>query len=212
MSAIDDAVAAVLAAERSFKNAPDTVPEVVPEVVRGLVRGLVSTRNSTETKALTLLGQGIKPEIVASACGVSISRISQLLSDEQFMAELCELRYGYLQKHNERDDKYDTLEDKLLKQFESMSNTLFDPMKILKAIQVLNAAKRRGASAPEQVVSQSTVVNLLMPMSIIQKFTTNINNQVINAGEQTLQTIQSHTLLDAARKKAESLPVTPVVE
>ena len=154
-----------------------------------------SKHNSTEDRALHLLGSGIAPETVAAACGVSVSRISQLLSDPEFTSKVAELRFQALDKHNQTDAKYDALEDKLL---DSLKDCLpliqMEPLKLLKAIQVINAAKRRGISSPDQITQQSQVVQLIMPNVLVQKFTTNINNQVIQAGDQTLQTIPSSVL------------------
>ena len=59
------------------------------------------------------------PEQTASAVGLSVSRISQLLSDPEFSAQVAELRFNNLQKHNERDSAYDTMEEKLLKKLEN---------------------------------------------------------------------------------------------
>jgi hypothetical protein len=64
---------------------------------------------STETRALALLGQGIEPGIVANSLGVDPSRISQLLSDENFAAQVAELRFENLAKHSMRDNKYDNM-------------------------------------------------------------------------------------------------------
>lgn len=154
-----------------------------------------SKNNSTESRALQLLGSGINPETVAAACGVSVSRISQLLSEPEFTAQVAELRFNNLQKHNATDAKYDEMEDTLLERLKDcLPLIMMDPMKLLKAISVINNAKRRGVSAPEQITAQNTVVQLVMPNIIVQKFTTNINNQVIHAGEQTLETIPSHML------------------
>lgn len=162
-----------------------------------------SVRSATEERALKLLGSGLGPEVVASAVGVSTSRISQLLSDPEFSEQVAELRFTSLQKHNDRDNEYDSLEDKLLKTLKDLLPLMMRPMEVLKAIQVINAAKRRGQSAPEQITHQNQVVNLVMPTFITQKFTTNINNQVIQAGSQTLETIQSGTLLARAKKVEE---------
>lgn len=158
--------------------------------------------NSTEQRALKLLGGGYGPEVAATATGVTVSRISQLLSEPEFAAAVSELRFQNLNRHNERDDTYDTMETKLLAQLEDVLPLMMRPMEILKAIQVINAAKRRGQSAPDTVTQQNTVVNLTMPVLIMQKFTTNINNQVIQAGEQTLETIQSSSMLTAAKNRA----------
>ena len=152
-------------------------------------------RTSTESRALKLLGSGIGPEQVAAACGVSVSRISQLLSDPVFTEEVASLRFEALSKHNDRDGNYDSLEDKLLKLLEDCVPLLgFKPMELLKAISVINAAKRRGQSAPDGILNQQTVVTLLVPTKIVQKFTVNVNNQVISTGSQELLTMQSANL------------------
>jgi hypothetical protein len=68
------------------------------------------------------------------------------------------------------------------------------PLEILKAIQIINSAKRRGSSTPDSILAQKEVVSLVMPTQIIQQFTTNINNQVIQAGTQELITVQSGSM------------------
>lgn len=152
---------------------------------------MTSTTTATESRALSLLGQGLGPEVVAAAIGVSVSRISQLLSDPQFSSQVADLRYKNLSKHNARDNEYDTMEDTLLAKLKDLLPFMMRPMEVLKAIQVINQAKRRGSSAPEAITSQQTVVQLVMPTQILQSFTTNINNQVVKAGDQELVTVQS---------------------
>jgi len=156
---------------------------------------------ATEDRALSLLGSGVQAEQVAAALGVTPARISQLLSDETFANQVASLRYENLQKHNTRDSKYDAMEDTLLEKLEKSVGFMFKPETILKAIQIINNAKRRGQSTPDQVTNQQTIVNLVLPTQITQKFTTNINNQVISAGEQTLNTMQSSNLLALAENK-----------
>jgi hypothetical protein len=169
---------------------------------------MTTTTTSTETRALSLLGQGLGPEVVAAAVGVSVSRISQLLSAPEFSAQVAELRYENLAKHNTRDNAYDAMEDSLLEKLKDCLPYMMRPMEILKAIQIINAAKRRGSSAPEHITSQQTVVQLLMPTQILQNFTTNINNQVIKAGSQDLVTVQSasmNSLLSQMKKGIENV-------
>jgi hypothetical protein len=154
------------------------------------------TTNNTEERALKLLGSGVGPEQTAAALGITPARISQLLSTESFVAKVAELRFQSLSKHNDRDDEYDSIEDKLIDKLKDCIDFMTNPMQILKCIQVINSAKRRGVSTPEQITNQQTVINLTIPSILVQKFTTNINNQVIQTGEQKLVTIQSGTLVD----------------
>lgn len=151
--------------------------------------------SSTEEKAMHLLGTGIAPEQVASALGVTPSRIAQLLAEESFAVKVAALRYESLQSHNKRDGAYDTLEDKLLTKLERSLPLLIKPESILKAIAIVNGAKRRGQSAPQHVTNTQNVVQLIMPQIIAQKFTVNLDNQVIKAGEQELLTMPSGNLL-----------------
>jgi hypothetical protein len=154
--------------------------------------------NTTEEKALSLLGAGINAEQAASALGVTPSRISQLLSNEEFAGKVAELRYQNLTKHNERDASYDSLEDKLREKLEKQLGLIMKPDQIIRALHVVNNLKRRGQSAPDQIVNQQNIVSITIPTQIIQKFTTNVNNQVIATSEQSLETIQSGTLLKQA--------------
>lgn len=153
-----------------------------------------TNNNSTESRALALLGAGVGPEQVASALGCTASRISQLLSEPEFAAAVADLRFANLQKHNVLDSKYDEMEDQLVDRLKDCLSFMHKPAEILRAIQVINGAKRRGISAPEQITHQNQVINLVMPTVIMQKFTTSVTNQVVRVGEQTLETLQSGSL------------------
>lgn len=163
---------------------------------------MANTHNSTvEEMALALLGDGIAQEAVASHLGVTESYISQLVSKDEFAAQLIALRYENLSKHNARDKAYDGIEDELVTKMQESLPLLFRPEAILKAIQVINAAKRRGSSAPASVNQQQTIVKIVMPVRVINRFTTNVMNQVVEAGDQKLVTVQSATLMDQLRKQ-----------
>lgn len=164
---------------------------------------MASTTTTTEDRALALLGSGVSAEATAAALGVDPSRISQLLAQEEFAAQVAELKFKNLQQHNERDNSYDRLEDKLIQKLEKSLPLMLRPGEILKAIQVVNGAKRRGQSSTDQVRGTQTVVNIILPTKITQKFVKNVDNQVIKAGEQELITIPSGTLLDRTENKTE---------
>lgn len=152
-------------------------------------------RTPTELRALELLGTGsLSIEMVAAACGVTPARISQLLSDAEFSEEVSARRFQNLQKHNKRDTNYDDIEDGLIDQFRQVMPMMMRPAEILKGIQVINAAKRRGISSPDTSSAQGTVVTINMPTKVVQHFTTNIHNQVIQAGSQDLITMQSSAI------------------
>ena len=158
----------------------------------------------TESRALKLLGDGIEASTVAASLGISQSRISQLLSDENFAAQVAELRYKNLAKHTERDNQYDEMENTLIERLKDCLPLMHRPMEIIKAIQVINGAKRRGSSTPEAITEKQAVIQLVVPVQIINKFQTNLQGQVVTVGEQNLLTIQSGALEGLAKRKQDA--------
>lgn len=161
------------------------------------------TYSGTKARALELLGDGVASNLVAQTLGVTESYISQLLADELFLKGVVERRYEALAKHNKRDAEYDSLEDTLLARLKETLPMLYDPIRITKVLQVINAAKRRGQSSPESITQQNVVVNLTLPTAVIDRFSVvkNVDNQILEAGSQKLLTIQSGTLMDRVNAK-----------
>ena len=162
----------------------------------------VSTLN--RDRALELLGCGLPQATVAASLGVTEGFISQLLTEPDFARAVGEKKYATQVKNNERDNRYDKIEDQLLDQLEGSICMLLKPMELIKATQVINSLKRRGVSAPDQVVQQQTLVQITLPAVAAPRFVTDINNQVTKAGSQELETIQSHTL--AKQFKMQGVP------
>ncbi len=167
-----------------------------------------SISSSIADRAATLLGTGLKPVVVAASLGCSESYICDLLAQDDFASRVAALRYEALARNNERDGKLDTLEDKLIGKLDESLPLMHRPLEILKALQVVNAAKRRGATSPDVPDERRTVVTLVMPTQVIQQFTTNINNQVIRAGSQELLTIQSSSLASRLKEKQDGISST----
>ena len=155
---------------------------------------------STEDKVLDLLGLGIDPGTVSRTLGISVSRVSQLLSDETFALRVTERRFESLKKHNERDASYDSIEDKLLVRLHDIVEFMTKPQEILNALRIANNAKRRGSSTPESMINKQTVVKLVMPTTIVNKFVTNGHNQVIQAGSQELVTMHANELMQLTKE------------
>lgn len=165
-------------------------------------------------KALTLLGQGHPPVVVASALGVTESRISQLLADSTFAEKVTELRYKQLQKSTAIDDEYNELESKLLEKLRKSLPLISRPRDILAAVTVVNNAKRRGQQAPESSTVTQKTVNLFLPGSVQQRFVSNSHNQVTEIRDestgsaQTLVTASSASLDGFVERKASEKLIT----
>jgi hypothetical protein len=158
-------------------------------------------------KIKELLGNGLSNEVVATAVGVSPSYISQLMSDEVFASEVVTLRTKTLTDATSRDRSIDSLEDKLLHKYGQLvdQGMVYKPTDVLRALQVINAAKRRGTTPQQANTVNQTVVILNIPVKVVNKFKKNISGEVIEVvtpegDQQTLVTMPSATLM---RKLAE---------
>lgn len=164
----------------------------------------ITRYEGAQGRILEMLGNGLSPPVCASALGVSESYISQLLSEESFAQQVTARRFESLQAATTRDKSYDAIEDALIEKMNDLLPMMYKPMEVLRAITVINTAKRRGANAPENTVVNQTIVQLTLPVSITSRFVTNANNQVIEAGEQQLITIPATAL---TKKLEENLNV-----
>jgi hypothetical protein len=176
-----------------------------------------STTTSTRERALSLLGQGIPPSAVASALGVDPSAISQLMSDSDFAEKVTDAKFTTLSKYNEHDSSIDALESKILEKMKDTLPYMTKPLELLKSFQILNSAKRKGSLAPESVTTKQTIVQLILPEITMQRFQSNVHNQVIQVGEQSLLTIPSNRLLALTEAqnvstRIEGLPNTTTTE
>lgn len=172
----------------------------------------ISPFDSNQTKCLELLAAGVTPDQVASALGVSVSLISQYCSEELFASELASRRFHLLQKHNARDDELDSLEDSLILQLKRLAPLAMRPLEAGRLLQIVNAAKRRGISAPAAITESQTVVRLTIPTQIVNKFSVNLNNQVISTDAQELVTIQSGSVLTLADRAKENEKLSQQLE
>lgn len=145
----------------------------------------------------SLLGSGLSNEVVSSAVGCDPSYITQLMSDETFSQEVVILRAAALTANSKRDRKSDGIEDKLLEKLEIAVDMgqIYKPMDILRAAAVVNGMKRRGVPANESLNINNRIVNLTIPIQVIQNFTKNSNGEVISVGDKTLVTMPTQTLL-----------------
>jgi len=154
-----------------------------------------------ELRAIKLLSAGLTPVRVAESLGVDSSRISQLMDSEEFKTRLADEKFQLLSRHNEADEKLNALEDKVRDRLEQTVDMIFDPMKLTRIFQVVNAAKRRGMELAGDSFANSTVVSLTIPQRVVNNFVVNSNNQVIQAGGEDLITIQPHRVQEMINER-----------
>lgn len=168
--------------------------------------------SSTESRALELLATGIDQVQVASALGITESRLSQIISNPEFARELVDARYKNLAKHNETDNLLDQVERKLIRKLDSTVDLVFKPTELARMASIVNGMKRRGASNPESLVRAKPSVKLNIPIAVINRFSMNAAGQVITAEvgseRQDLVTMQSSNLRELMNEHAKhALPM-----
>lgn len=158
--------------------------------------------NLTEERALELLGDsGLAPGIVAKTLGVTPARISQMLADPLFAEEVRRRRIIEIQKYSKRDQKVDRIEDKVLDKLEKALPLMHKTGEILNAVRVLTGIKRHTAVAADTTDDNAAMVQITLPTSAAQSFTVrvDVNNNVVQAGSQSLITAPMSSVVKMAR-------------
>ena len=142
-----------------------------------------------------LLGIGLSGEVVATTVGCDPSYISQLMSDENFKAEIIALRSASLTADSHRDSNIGKLEDRAITKLEEMLEWVTKPGDMLRFFQVLNAAKRRGVGAADNLVINQQIVQLQLPTAPLERLTIDGRGEVVAVGDQDLITMQPAQLV-----------------
>jgi len=156
-----------------------------------------------KAKLLELLGTGISQEAAANTVGCTPGYISQLMAEEEFRAAVINKRIAALTEQTARDKEYNSLEDALLVKLRKSLPLMVKPMEIVRAIQVVNNATRRGAGS-EQVAptAGASLVHLHLPKALAVQFTMNTNKEVVQVEGQVLVTLPSKSLHEMVSKEA----------
>lgn len=168
-------------------------------------------------KIKELLGFGLESGVVATAVGCDISYVSQLLSDVEFGAEVQQLKLINFAGHASRDRKYDALEDSLLEKLEGMIPLIARPMELVRALAIINSAKRRATpdANPSGANGSVTVVNLQLPPALATQIRMNTKNQVLEVNQQSIASLPaagvSKKLEELRARRVEATEVKQVV-
>lgn len=150
--------------------------------------------NSTHAnQVITYLKNGITPIEISRALGITPGAVTQLMQSPAVSTEIAKMQAEQQARSSAIDAKYDAIEEKLLNQLERTVPLLMRPGEIANVLSRINAAKRRGVAhqAPQ---GPAQVLQLNIPIALQSKFVVNAANQVVQAGEQTLVTMQSSNI------------------
>ena len=143
-----------------------------------------------------LLGYITDHTRVAHVAGCEVSYISQLMADPEFAEGVMLARIEQGEKTVGMDRKADELEDLLLDKLKRSIPMMFKPSEILRAYQIVNAAKRRvPLDTGNSGAGSGTVLTLRIPERTALKFKMDSAGEVIEIEGKPLVTMPSVQLL-----------------
>jgi hypothetical protein len=154
-------------------------------------------------KLIDFLAAGVSQRAAAAACGISDSLVSQLLSTPEFQDALALKKADAIAANVAYDARIDQVEDTVLRRVEATAPMITDPMKAMKALQMLSSVRRRNIGA-QLDSTPTTVITLDLPAAAKVAISLSQDKQVIAIDGRSTATLPSRNLgiLLAERKKA----------
>lgn len=152
-------------------------------------------------KAKNLLSGGVEYSLAAKILGCDVSYLSHLMADPEFAAEVTARQVANAGDQVQITRKVTELQLKALEKIERLLPFESDLSEIRQCFKVLNSATLRTPDVNPDAGKDQQVVTLRLPQAIALNFKVDINNEVIQAGEQALVTMPSQMLLQMAMEK-----------
>jgi len=152
-------------------------------------------------KAKNLLSGGVEYSLAAKILGCDVSYLSHLMQDAEFAAEVTARQVAVAGDQVQITQKITKLQLKALEKMEMLLPYESDLAEIRNCFKVLNAATLRTPDVDPDAGKDQQVVALRLPTVVNLNFKVDINNEVIQAGDQVLVTMPSQQVLKMAVEK-----------
>lgn len=152
-------------------------------------------------KAKNLLSGGVEYSLAAKILGCDVSYLSHLMQDAEFAAEVTARQVAVAGDQVQITQKITKLQLKALEKMEMLLPYESDLGEIRNCFKVLNAATLRTPDVDPDAGKDQQVVALRLPTVVNLNFKVDINNEVIQAGDQVLVTMPSQQVLKMAVEK-----------
>lgn len=165
-------------------------------------------------RIIEMLGKGIPATQVASAVGCEDSYISQLLSEENILEQVTQLKAEHFSKYVRQDQLVDDAEALALEKMTNLLQYVTKPTEAARVFAVLNAAKRRTVDTINSAVPLAATVMLDLPEAARVRFTITQDKQVIEIEGRSMTTMPASSIAarleqrTAARLLTTDVPTT----
>lgn len=141
-----------------------------------------------------LAARGTPVGQIARILGVTDGAVSKALAEPKLAELVNDMRFTEEAVVQDQDSKLNRIQAKLVDKLEESIDLIHKPIELISAIEKLAKVPRRSTGeTPVTASNQTTVVQLSLPYAAKQLLLqTNSQNQVVQAGDQTLVTMQSH--------------------
>lgn len=165
--------------------------------------------HSTHSNQLiNLLTRGVTQIEAARAIGITPGAVTQLVQTPEVAAALEKYHAAQVSQSSQIDANYDAIELQLQEQLKKVLPLVMRPGEIANVLTRINSAKRRGV-AHTAAAGPAKVLSLNIPIALQARFVVNSANQVVEAGNQTLVTMQSSNIAKYA--EAQNVRIKPTL-
>ena len=165
---------------------------------------------ASKEKILALASAGLSNEAIAAQCGISPSYVSQVLAEDSIKTKVLEAQLSLLDERTKRDSKYDAIEDLLLEKAKSVVSSLYKPQDVLRALQAINKAERRGATSQQLAEiankKETSIVALELPERILTKVVKSSTKEILAVNGRSLITKDTRLLYQEVLEEKENDP------
>lgn len=162
--------------------------------------------DSTREKIVALLSQGFSPSVVAAACAVTPSWITQVSQEDEVREAIAIARSKKLEANAKVDESIDELEQSALSVLKQKLPYVRSPVEAAKVFSLLNKAIRRNSGLEAGSGDGGTEVRIMLPRSVAASVNIQINgqSQVVEVAGRSLATMPSAGLPALAARRAET--------
>lgn len=157
-------------------------------------------------RILNMLVSGCSEIEAAHAVGVDGSYVRQLKQEPDFVIQIKQK----LQENHERavqiDENYAAIEKQATDRLKTLVSLVHTPRDLMQIAAFANAAKKKTSGTERPAGSEGSeakLVKVIMPTVILNNFTVNPNNEIVQAGGRSLTTLNSTNITSLANKVIE---------
>ena len=186
------------------------VPLLRSPVSCGIVSAIM---DSTREKIVVLLAQGFQPSVVAAACAVTPSWVTQVSQEDEVREAIALARSKKLEENAKVDATIDELEAAALGTLKNKLPYVRSPVEAAKVFSLLNKAIRRNSGVATTGIEGGTEVRIMLPKSVQGSVNIQINgqSQVVEVAGRSLAPMPSSALPALAASRAESRKLASAV-